>query len=273
MFSFFDFKPKKSLGQNFLIDKNILPFLINSANLSPNDLVLEIGAGKGILTEALVEKCKVISLEIDKELVKYLQMKFKNHLNIEIIHQDILKLDLSLFIKQKIKKQNYKLVANLPYYISTRIVQDFLTLKKPPISITVMLQKEVGEKMLQKPPEMNYFSLLVQLFAKAKIIKKVSKNCFYPKPKVDSIIMHFKTHTSPFLLKKEQENFLDLIKAGFSNKRKTLINSLKQNLSAELKQKDCLKVFKTLKLNKTIRAQELELTQWMAVFKSFCHKP
>lgn len=260
-------QPKKSLGQHFLIDKNILSWILKAAALTKKDIVLEIGAGRGILTQALADTgCqKVVALEIDDTLIECLQETFRDYQSIEIVHHDVLKLDLEKFIKEKIgNKKGYKLVSNLPYYIATHLIQSFLRLKHIPLRLVVMVQQEVGEKMVAHAPEMNYLAVVVQFYTEVHLLKKVSKNCFFPKPKVDSVIVELIPFSRPRLPHKLHNLFFTLIKAGFAHRRKTIANALHHNL--HLDHATVTQSLQVLGLSPMSRAQELGVEQWVELF-------
>jgi len=231
-------RPLKSLGQNFLVNERVFDRIIRAAELSSNDIILEIGPGIGNLTLRLGERVKkVIAIEKDKKMYEVLKKMLENQnvKNIKVIEQDALKLDFSQYIQKP-----YKLVANLPYYITSPVIRKFLELKKPPESMVLMVQKEVAQRICAKPPKMSLLAVSVQFYAKPKIISYVSKKSFWPRPKVDSAIIKI----IPFKLswsKKDIEKFFEIVKAGFSHPRKQLINNLSKGLNLE-KQKRFLKL-------------------------------
>jgi len=216
--------PKKSLGQNFLTNPSIVKKIVQTAGVTKDDEVLEIGPGRGILTEELATSAKKITaIEIDSLLAQLLKEKFSNT-NVEIINTDALK----FFPTQ----ENYKIVANIPYYITSPLIAHFLTLKNPPSSMTLMVQKEVAQKICARTPsnpkeKHSILSLQVQLYAKPKIAFNVNKGAFTPMPKVDSSVIHLEpTAKHP----KNPEEILSLAKKAFSQKRKKLSNTLREIL-------------------------------------------
>jgi len=254
-------QPKKSLGQNFLRDENVLQKIIQAANLTSADLVLEIGPGEGILTEALSQKAgQVVAVEIDKNLAENLQKKFSDKKNITIINADILKINLSeLFSTYKPKASSYKLVANIPYYITSLIIRFFLENSFPPQEMILMVQKEVAKRIVSKPGQMSLLSVSVQYYAKPELLFYVDKKSFYPVPEVDSAIIKI---TSIKKNPKEEEikNFFRIVRSGFSAKRKTLVNNLSNGLHLE---KDAMEEkIKIAGLKSTARAQELSIEDW-----------
>ena len=275
-------QPKKSLGQNFLRDKNILQKIIQAADLKNSDLVLEIGPGEGVLTEELSKKIgRVIAVEIDKNLVSTLQKKFSSNKKIEIINADILKLNISeLLSAHKLRPEadspmtkeanSYKLVANIPYYITSPIIRFFLENKLAPQEMILMVQKEVAERIVAQPGQMSLLSLSVQYYAQPELLFYVDRKSFYPIPEVDSAVIKITPFSSsPALREKMSEgqmrvdktkDFFRIARAGFSAKRKTLANNLANSLhiaKAEVEGK-----IKKTGLKLTARAQELSLEDW-----------
>ncbi len=256
-------RPLKSLGQNFLVNEKAFARIIRSAELSSNDVVLEIGPGVGNLTLRLGEKVKkVIAIEKDKKMCEILKevLENQNIKNIKVINQDALKLDFNQYIQKP-----YKLVANLPYYITSPVIRKFLELKKPPESMILMVQKEVAQRICAKPPRMSLLAVSVQFYAKPKIISYVSKKSFWPRPKVDSTIIKI----IPFKVrwpKKDTEKFFEIVKAGFSHPRKQLINNLSKGLSLEKQ-----KIEKWLLKNNVRseqRAETLSVEYWQKLAKT-----
>lgn len=252
----YNIRPSKRLGQNFLTDRGVLKKIIDAAELHPNDIVLEIGPGLGILTIELAKKTKkVIAVEKDKKLCHVLKENLENFKNIEIINDDILN------TKYEIQNTRYKLVANLPYYITSPVIRKFLETKNKPELMILMVQKEVGQRICAAPSKMSLLSVAVQFYAKPEIISYVSKKSFAPSPKVDSAIIKIKPQPIP---KINTKKFFNLVKAGFSSKRKFLIN----NLSRELKIVNCkLKiVFDQIELGQKLRAENLSIQDWLKLF-------
>ena len=266
-------KPKKSLGQNFLRDKAVLDKIIKSANLSPDDLVIEIGPGEGILTEKLAGHAKkVIAIEIDGGLAEKLQKKYRSHSQIQIINDDVLKINLpELIDSQDMPANRYKVIANIPYYITSPIIQLFLETKCPPAEMVFMVQKEVAKRITAKPGQMSILAISVQYYATAKLLFYVEKKCFWPVPKVDSAVIKITPLPSPVSSTRhplpitgeednETKKFFRVVKAGFSAKRKMLANNLTNGLHLEKKLVE--EKLKTASLEKTVRAQELDVNDW-----------
>ena len=224
----------KKLGQNFLIDEYVVDEIGNIANISKNDLIIEIGPGIGTLTKSLLENAgKVISIEIDKKMLSILNDRFLLYKNFELINQDILQVNLNELIKKNINSEitNCKIVANLPYYITTPIIIKLLNEKLPIQSITVMIQKEVAERLTAVPGEKESSSIshMIYYYADSKISLNVSKNCFLPVPEVDSAVITLNFLNEPRVKINNEKEFFKLIQTAFSQKRKTLVNSLLNN--------------------------------------------
>lgn len=268
LFEEFGVWPSKSKGQNFLINQNVLEKIVKAANLKNNDYVLEIGPGFGILTEELIKKAKkVLSIELDKRLVYFLKQKFKRENNLEILESDILKIKNNELYKKLVgEKDDYKLVANLPYNITGAVLRKFLTYKPKPREIILLLQKEVAQRIVSKPPKMSLLSLSVQYYGQPQIIDFVSKESFYPKPEVDSAIIKIELKKNKNLSEDEEKKFWQLVKIGFSSPRKQLQNNLAAGLK---KDKESVKeALKLVKLAPECRAQELDLGQWISLSKN-----
>ena len=244
-------KAKKSLGQNFLKDEVVLNHIIESANLSKDDVVLEIGPGHGALTEKLAAVCKqVIAIELDERLIELLHTKLVGNQNVEIFHGDILKINLpELIEKYNLQNIGYKVVANLPYYITSPIIRLLLETKYPPTEMVVMVQKEVAERIVAKKGAMSILAVSVQYYAKAEFLFTVFKESFEPMPKVDSAILKIsfiassplgedvrRTDEGNIVSETETKKFFRIVKSGFSAKRKTLINNLANGLQLEKKE-------------------------------------
>jgi len=268
LFEEFGIWPSKSKGQNFLINQNVLDKIVKAADLNSVDYVLEIGPGFGILTEELVKKSKkVLSIELDKRLVYFLKQKFQHENNLEILQSDILKIKNSELYKKLLgEKGSYKLVANLPYNITGAVLRKFLVYEPKPISIVLLLQKEVAERIIAKPGKMSLLSLSVQYYGEPKIIDNVSKESFYPKPEVDSAIIKIALKKEHIFCEAEEKKFWQIAKIGFSSPRKQLQN----NLSAGLKiDKDTIKnALKSVKLAPKCRPADLNLEEWISLVKN-----
>ena len=253
----YNIKPARSKGQNFLINENVYDEIIKSADLKKNDIVLEVGPGLGFLTEKILEKVKkVIAVELDDKLAEMLQHNIST--TTTIVNKNILDIDIK---ELGLKNNNYKIVANLPYNITSIFLRKFLSSEIKPTSMVLMLQKEVAERICAKPPKMSLLSVSVQFYANPKIIKNVSANCFWPKPKIDSSIIEI-TGTEQRHIQNEND-FFKLVKKGFSSRRKMLKNNL-ENDYHNIKDK-----LKKVNFNPKIRAQELSVNDWKKLFGEF----
>lgn len=260
LFKKYNFSPKKRLGQYFLISKKEVRKILKEANFKKNEIVLEVGAGTGNLTIPLAKKSKkVIAIEKDEKLIKILKEKLKNFKNVKIIKGDILKFNVR---KYGLKEFEYKILGNLPYYLSSYFLRIFLE-KYPPKEMVLLVQKELGEKIIAKKRKESILSLSVKFFAKVNLIKTIKKEKFWPRPKVDSVLLKLKMRKK--LPKIKKEIFFKIIKAGFFPKRKKLISNLSKNLKIE---KEFLKeTFKKIRINFSERAENLSLDQWLKLSK------
>ena len=261
-------KPSKRLGQNFLIDKNVVKKIIKAAELHSKDIVLEIGPGIGALTKEIAKKTgKVIAVEKDQRMVEILKKTLKDFKNIEIINQDILKFQITnykLQINLKSKIQNYKLIANLPFYITAPVIRRFLESKYPPKEMVLIVQKEVAQRICSKSPKMNILAISVQFYAKPKIISYISKKSFWPQPKVDSAIIKIvpqKKHKDV-----DVDLFFKIVKAGFSHPRKQLANNLTNGLKLNKQEVNDLLLKNNVKPSQ--RAETLAVQDWINLFNS-----
>ena len=257
----------KSLGQNFLIDDNVIEEIIKNADVSNEDLVIEIGPGLGTLTKELLEKAKkVIVIEIDKRMIQILQDRFSLYNNLEIINEDVLKVDLNNIIEE-VKKNNkikqIKIVANLPYYITTPIIMKLLEEKTNVESITIMIQKEVADRLCEIPGGKlsGAITYTVYYYADANKILKVPKDSFIPVPKVDSEVIKLKIRQKPPVKVKNEERFFKLIKYAFMQRRKTLVNAL-SNCDLFNNKEEIKNIMKELELDEKIRGENLTIEEF-----------
>jgi 16S rRNA (adenine1518-N6/adenine1519-N6)-dimethyltransferase len=253
---------KKSLGQNFLANEEIAKKIADSAGLSSKDNVFEIGPGKGILTKYLTEMAeKVIALEIDRDLANMLRKE--NFKSTEIIEGDILKINLPRLIKEN-GFAEYKVVANLPYYITSKIIRLFLETKYPPSEMVLMVQKEVGERIVAKDGKESLLSISVKFYAEPELLFNVSRENFDPAPEVDSTVMRIaRKKNQP---KIDPSDFFFLVRAGFSAKRKMLVNNLSSSL--HIPKSELLEKIKKSGLNPEIRAEKLGVEDWMKLLRN-----
>lgn len=225
----YPFAFQKKFGQNFLIDPHVLDKIIRSADITEEDCVIEIGPGIGCVTQALLENAgKVISIEIDDQLIPILTEQFGNEPNFKLIHKDVLKVDLKKLIEEESPNRKVKVVANLPYYITTPIIMTLLENELPIDSITVMVQKEVADRLASKPGTKQYGAITVSVnyFCESYLVANVPRNCFMPRPNVDSAVIQLKLHDEPPVKAKNTKQLFKIIKAAFMLRRKTLLNTL-----------------------------------------------
>lgn len=223
----YNFKFSKSLGQNFLIDDSVPKDIVSGAEVNENDLVIEIGPGVGTLTAQLLNKAKrVVAIELDSDLIPILNKEIGDNPKFTLIHNDALKVNFNEIIGDE---ESVKLVANLPYYVTTPIILKLLKEDYKFKSLTIMIQKEVAERMNAEPGNKDYgsLSLLVQYYCDTKIVRKVAPQCFIPRPKVDSIVIRLDKLTEPKVSVKNEKLFFDIIRSSFNMRRKTLWNGVK----------------------------------------------
>jgi 16S rRNA (adenine1518-N6/adenine1519-N6)-dimethyltransferase len=226
----FEFRFSKSLGQNFLVDQSVLDRITDAADLDENSCAIEIGPGIGTLTQELAKRCKkVIAIELDDNLIPILGETLANYENVKVIHQDALKVDFKKLIEEE-ELKNVRVVANLPYYVTTPIISKLFTEKPGIDSIIVMIQKEVAERIAAKPDTKEYgsISLLAQYYSDPEKICKVPPSCFMPSPKVESAVIKMSIRKEPRVNVKDEKLFFRVIRDAFNMRRKTLWNTLKQ---------------------------------------------
>ncbi len=262
----YQLRPSKRLGQNFLIDKRVITKLIGAANLKPKDIVLEIGPGIGTLTQKLAKKVKkVIAIEKDQKMVEILKETLKDYENVEIIKGDILELAPRTY---NLKAKTYKIVGNLPFYLTAPVIRKFLeAVEVKPRQMTLVVQKEVGQRICAKPPRMSILAVSVQFYAKPEIISYVSRKSFWPQPKVDSAILRITPLINTDRKLINADLFFKIVKTGFSHPRKQLINNLSKGLKFNRERvKDWL-----LKNNiqPEQRAETLTVKDWTSLTKNF----
>ncbi len=243
-------KPSKRLGQNFLINKAIVKKIIETADIKKEDTIIEIGPGIGTITQEL---SKPIVIEKDKEMVKILKQTLKD---IKIVQQDIL--------KYEIKNKDYKIIGNIPFYLTAPLIRKLLESKNPPQDITLVVQKEVAQRITAKPPKMSILAVSVQFYAKPKLISYISKKSFWPMPKVDSAIIKIDDiHSS----KIDKDLFFKIVKAGFSQPRKQIINNLSKKL--ELNKEEIKAWLLKNNIQSEQRAETLSIQDWINLTKTF----
>lgn len=260
----YDFVFQKKFGQNFLIDSHVLNKIITAAGVTKEDVVLEIGPGFGTMTQYLAEAAKeVIAVEIDKALIPILQETLKDYDNITLINEDILKVDIAALVEEKNAGKPIKVVANLPYYITTPIIMGLFESHVPLCSITVMVQKEVAGRMQAGPGSKEYgaLSLAVQFYAEPYIVANVPPNCFIPRPAVGSAVIRLTRWEKPPVQVKDEALLFALIRASFNQRRKTLQNSI-VNGGIGVTKEQVVSALEQMGLSPTVRGEALTLTQF-----------
>ena len=261
----YNFNFQKKFGQNFLIDTHVLDKIINAAEITKEDFVLEIGPGIGTMTQYLCENAReVVAVEIDKNLIPILEDTLKEYDNVTVINEDVLKVDINKLAEEKNNKKPIKVVANLPYYITTPIIMGLFESHVPIDSITIMVQKEVAERMQVGPGTKEYgaLSLAVQYYAKPEIIANVPPNCFMPRPKVGSAVIRLTRHKETPVQVEDEKLMFHIIRASFNQRRKTLVNGLKNSGELSLSKEIIEESIEELGVPLTIRGEALSLEQF-----------
>ena len=260
----YGFRFSKSLGQNFIIDSNVLDRILEGSELSEEDYILEIGPGIGVMTQVLCESCaKVVSIEIDSALIPVLEETVGEFDNLKVIHNDVLKVDLKALFEAEFKERRPKLIANLPYYVTTPIIMKFLEERIPVTDLIVMIQKEVADRMMARPSTKQYgaLSVAVQYFTEPSIVTKVSKGSFMPMPNVDSSVIRLKVRENPPVVLSDEEIFFKTIKDAFGKRRKTLLNALSSGVLG-LNKDQVRIVLAASGLEENLRGEALDINQF-----------
>ena len=267
----YDFTFQKKFGQNFLIDTHVLEKIVDAADIGKDDLVLEIGPGIGTVTQYLCEAARqVIAVEIDRKLIKILKDTLSAYDNVEVINEDILKVDIAALVEEKNEGKSIKVVSNLPYYITTPIIMTLLEKRVPVTDMTLMMQEEVARRMQAAPGNKDYgaLSLAVQYYSVPYIAAFVPQNCFMPRPNVGSAVVNLKCHKKPPVEVMDEELMFKLIKASFAQRRKTLQNGLTNSAELDFTKEEIteaiLKMQEILdmKQNPLIRGETLTLREF-----------
>lgn len=261
----YDFIFQKRFGQNFLIDTHVLDKIVTSAKINSGDFVLEIGPGIGTMTQYLAENAReVLAVEIDKKLIPILEETLAEYHNVTVLNQDILKVDIRKLVEERNGGRPIKVVANLPYYITTPISMGLFESHVPLDSITIMVQKEVADRMQVGPGTKDYgaLSLAVQYYAKPSIVANVPPNCFMPRPKVGSAVIQLKKHVNPVVEVEDEKLMFSLIRASFNQRRKTLVNGLNNSAELEVPKEVITKAIEAQGLPLTVRGEALTLEQF-----------
>ena len=253
-------KANRRFGQNFMVEEWPIAKIIEAADISASDLIVEIGPGSGFLTEELAKKSrKVIAIEKDRDLMPFLKEKFSKIPNIELINEDARDFDYTSL-------PDYKVVSNLPFYITSRLIRLFLELPRRPQFLALMVQKEVGERICALPPKMSLLAVSVQLYARTEFITEVPRTCFQPSPKVDGAIIKIAPHQNT-LNKEETDIFFKIAKAGFSQPRKNLLNNFVSQLQYD--KKAINDWMSSANITPQQRAQTLSISDWIMLTKNF----
>ena len=261
----YNFNFQKKFGQNFLIDTHVLEKIMDSAEITKEDCVLEIGPGIGTMTQYLAERAgQVVVVEIDKNLIPILEDTLSEYNNVTIINNDILKVDVNRIASEKNAGKPIKVVANLPYYITTPIIMGLFESHVPLQSITIMVQKEVADRMQVGPGTKDYgaLSLAVQYYAKPEIVANVPPNCFIPRPNVGSAVIRLTRYEKPPVEVNDERWMFAIIRASFNQRRKTLVNGLTNAPELKLSKERVLEALEKMELSPTVRGEALTLEQF-----------
>lgn len=261
----YQFTFQKKFGQNFLIDTHVLEKIISAAGITEEDFVLEIGPGIGTMTQYLASAAReVCAVEIDKSLIPILEDTLKDYDNVTVINQDILKVDIAELAREKNQEKPIKVVANLPYYITTPIIMGLFESHVPVESITVMVQKEVADRMQMGPGTKDYgaLSLAVQYYAEPYIVANVPPNCFMPRPKVGSAVIRLTRHKEPPVRVKDEKLLFAIIRASFNQRRKTLANGLKNYEGLPFTKEEIEEAISQCGFSPSVRGEALSLKEF-----------
>lgn len=264
----YEFAFQKKYGQNFLIDAHVIEKIIRAADISKEDMVLEIGPGIGTMTQYLAESAgKVFAVEIDKKLLPILEETLAEYDNVTVINEDILKLDINRLVEEENQGRPVKVVANLPYYITTPIIMSLFESHVPLHSLTVMVQKEVADRMQAEPGTKDYgaLSLAVQYYAKPYIAANVPLNCFIPRPNVGSAVIRLTSYEKPPVTVRDEILMFQLIRASFNQRRKTLQNGIANAGNLNFSKTQVLNALEKMNLSPNVRGESLSLAEFAAL--------
>jgi len=271
----YQFAFQKRFGQNFLIDSHVLDKIVNAAGITKEDCVLEIGPGIGTMTQYLAEHAgRVVAVEIDTNLLPILAETLKDYSNVTVINEDILKVDMNSLVEEYNNGRPIKVVANLPYYITTPIIMGLFESNVPIENITVMVQKEVADRMQVGPGSKDYgaLSLAVQYYASPYIVANVPSNCFIPRPNVGSAVIRLTRYQEPPVQVKDAKLMFRLIRASFNQRRKTLQNGLNNSPELSFSKEEIAVVIESLGLPAAVRGEALTLEQFAALANAFTER-
>ncbi len=259
-------RPSKRLGQNFLIDRRAVRKIVEAAELKPTDLVLEIGPGIGTLTQELANRArKVIAVEKDQKMVEILRETLRGFDNIEIVREDIRMSDTPQDLEGCRTSLKYKVVGNLPFYLTAPVIRQFLERPATPKLMVLVVQKEVAQRICAKPPKMNLLAVSIQLYSTPEVVYCISKKSFWPRPEVDAAIIKLKVKSQK--LKVNKDLFFKIVKAGFSQPRKQLINNLSKGLKIDKKKMEAWLLENNIKPSQ--RAETLTIIDWLRLAKAY----
>lgn len=266
-------RPRKALGQNFLVDRTVVPRIVAAAEVGPQDVIIEVGPGLGVLTEQLARVARrVIAVELDERLAAVLRERFAGHDNVIVIQGNILGLSVETMLEEisgrlpSVTDFSYKVVANLPYYVTSPILRFFLEAYPKPRLIVVMVQKEVAERIVAIPPEMSLLAISVQFYGQPRIVRIVPAKAFYPVPKVESAILRIDLYEHPAVDVKDRQEFFRLVHAGFGQRRKQLPNAIASGL--KLNKEEVIKALERTGLDPRQRAETLRLEDWGRLYRA-----
>jgi 16S rRNA (adenine1518-N6/adenine1519-N6)-dimethyltransferase len=257
----YDLSARKRLGQHFLVDRGVLEIILEAATLTSDDLVIEVGPGLGVLTKELAREAgRVVAVELDDRLATALQGEMASLHNVTVINGDILKLDTADLLDESGSQDGYKVVANLPYYITAPVLRHFVEASPRPQMMVVMVQKEVAETIAARPGRMSLLSVSVQFYGEPVIVDYIPASSFYPVPEVDSAILKIDVCSKPRVAVDDESGFFGLVRAGFSAARKQLVNSLAQGLG--LPKEKVFSLIEKAGIEPTRRAETLSIEEW-----------
>ncbi len=261
-------RPNKSFGQNFLVDRAILEQIVEAADLAPDEQVLEVGAGTGVLTRELARRARrVVAVELERDMLALLKKTTGQFPHVERVARDLLDLDP----REVFDQQPYKLVANLPYYITAPTFRHFLESENPPRLLVVMVQDEVAQRIVAGAGDMSLLSVSVQFYGQPRIVARVPARAFYPAPKVDSAILRIDTFDQPPLTRRERDSFFRIVQAGFAERRKQLHNALTHHLHR--KNEEIRACLLAAGIDPSRRAETLSIPEWLNLWKALTTKP
>lgn len=256
-------RPNKAFGQNFLVDRAILQKIIDAAEIAPADQILEVGSGTGVLTRELAKTARrVVAVELERDMLKLLTTTTYPFPNIELVERNLLHLNP----EDVFGMDHYKLVANLPYYITAPTFRHFLESSNPPELIVVMVQKEVAQRIVAQPGDLSVLAVSIQFYGKPEIVAQVPARSFYPAPKVDSAILRIRVYPDAPLAGEERTRFFKVVQAGFTERRKQLHNSLTHTL--HIKNEDVRSLLQQADIETSRRAETLSIEEWLRVWRT-----